>query len=70
MSARDVVGLLRLGGGESSVLIKIRGKLKPRCSMEDIRVEIENLLRECGLTVTRFAVRKVMTKRKARKKRK
>jgi hypothetical protein len=33
-------------------------------------VEIENLLRECGLTVTRFAVRKVMTKRKARKKRK
>ena len=66
MSARDVVGLLRLGGGESSVVIKIQGKLKKSCSLEAIRAEIENILRECGLRVTRFSDRKV--RRKGKKK--
>jgi hypothetical protein len=67
MSARDVVGLLRLGGGESSVVIKIQGKLKKSCSLEAIRVEIENILRECGLRVTQFSARKVRKKGKKKK---
>ena len=68
MSARDVVGLLRLGGGESSVVIKIQGKLKPRCSLEAVRVEIENILRQCGLRVTQFSARKVKARKKGKKK--
>jgi hypothetical protein len=67
MSARDVVGLLRLGGGESSVVIKIQGKLKKSCSLEAIRAEIENILRECGLRVTQFSARKVRQKGKKKK---
>ena len=69
MSARDVFGLLRLGGGETSVLIRIQGKLKPGCSLEDIRAEIEAILKECGLRVSAFSVRKVKSK-KAKKKKK
>ena len=56
MSARDVVGLLRLGGGGTSVLIKIEGTLKKECNMEQIRAEIEDILRNCGLTVSSFQV--------------
>jgi hypothetical protein len=66
MGARDVTGLVRLGGGKSSILIKIEGRLSPRCSLQDIRREIEAILSACGLSVRLFRVNR--TARKKRKK--
>jgi hypothetical protein len=68
MGARDVKGLIRWGGGKSSVLIRVEGKLKGECSLEDLRVEIEKLLRDCGLKVRSIQILKRELKKKKKKK--
>lgn len=64
MGARDVTGLLRLGGGKSSILVKIEGELSKGCNLEDIRKAIEEILSECGLEVKSFQVKKSSFKKK------
>jgi hypothetical protein len=67
MGAREVTGLVRLGGGKSSILIKIEGRLSPRCSLEDIRHEIEAILSACGLSVKQFRVSRAAGKKRKKK---
>jgi hypothetical protein len=70
MGARQVTGLLRWGGGQSSVLIRVQGNLRPGCDLEDLRVEVEKMLRDCGLRVNSIQIRrlKMMKKKKGKKK--
>jgi hypothetical protein len=68
MGARDVTGFLRVGGGETSVLIRIKGKGGNKgCSLEDLRARLEEVLTDCGLNVKAFNVERLTAKKKKKK---
>lgn len=68
MGARNVAGLVRVGGGDSSILIQFSGNLDPRC-FEALKREFERLARDCGIKVKQFKLgKKIKIKKKAKKK--